>query len=195
MLEKLIQILFPETNYERIVSNIEYLTPEASIGRVVTCCDYRNREVKAAISLLKRGVRSNSDQLLSTLLYDVLLEEVSEYDFWDRKQVVIIPMPISSKRRKERGFNQMERICELLPSPLKECVDTKVLKQVKNVPMQKKLSRKERIENVKDIFEVSGDLKGKTVILVDDVFTTGATMNEAIETLGCNVKAFALARA
>ena len=107
---------------------------------------------------------------------------------------IIIPVPISEERTKERGFNQSEVLCvELLSTGL---VDTGVIKRVVDTPHQTGLSRENRENNLKDCFKVidKKKIKGKNVLLIDDIYTTGSTLNECSKTLkknGVN-KVFAL---
>jgi ComF family protein len=93
---------------------------------------------------------------------------------------VIIPVPLHRKRKKIRGFNQAKVIAEEL-ARLKEIkLEEGVLKKVKNVPPQTLLEMDERKENVSGAFRVVDEdkIKGKTIILVDDVYTTGSTVKE-----------------
>ena len=90
---------------------------------------------------------------------------------------IIIPVPISEERLKERKFNQSEVLCSRLL--LTNKVDVNALIRVKPTPHQTGLSRSNREENLKDAFVVANkkNIKGKTVLLVDDIYTTGSTLN------------------
>lgn len=91
----------------------------------------------------------------------------------------IVPVPLHLKRLKERGYNQSEL---LLDKFIKNghCVRTDILYRIRNTPSQTKLSKIEREANLKAAFLVANkeEVKNKTILLVDDVFTTGATMEE-----------------
>jgi ComF family protein len=91
---------------------------------------------------------------------------------------LIIPVPLHRSRERQRGFNQAELIAQQLGLP----VATKILKRRKNTPSQTGLSRNERKRNLASAFEVMHEVKGR-VIVVDDVYTTGSTMNEIARTL------------
>jgi len=91
---------------------------------------------------------------------------------------LIIPVPLHRRRERQRGFNQAELIAARLGRPL----TTRLLRRRKNTPSQTGLSRSERKRNLGGAFEVRGPVRG-AVILVDDVFTTGSTMNEIARTL------------
>ena len=97
-----------------------------------------------------------------------------------RKFDVIIPVPIHENRLKVRGFNQSE----ILTSRLKN-VDTKIIRRIKDTPHQTGLSRKNRQENLLGAFEIidSSKIENKTVLIFDDIFTTGATLDECAKIL------------
>lgn len=106
-------------------------------------------------------------------------------------QSVFVPIPLYQKRYLERGFNQSESIAELLSQNMPSIkVNPKILKRIKNTGSQMKLSRKERLINMKGAFSCWDKISAinQTVILVDDVLTTGSTIKEAAITLrkaGC----------
>lgn len=206
MLSKLLTLLFPPDEKEQLVIQTDALpsTPTHTTlpngKQVLTCAPYDEPAVRASLSLLKTRGNARATQLLATLLSDVLLEEYADATIWNTTQTYIVPMPISKRRRRERGFNQMEQVCALLPDELRALVRTDVLVQTKHIPMQKTLSRSERLTNVVGIFEVidPAAVSSARIILIDDVTTTGATLAEAIRVLrnsGASVTAVALAHA
>jgi ComF family protein len=91
---------------------------------------------------------------------------------------LVIPVPLYSGRERARGFNQ----AELLTGQLELPVNTRLLRRRKDTPSQTGLSRSERKRNLAGAFEVRQRING-TVIVVDDVYTTGSTMNEIARTL------------
>ena len=96
---------------------------------------------------------------------------------------VIIPVPVSDVRRKERGFNQSEVLCSELEETGK--VDKHLLVRIKDTPHQTGLGRENRESNLKDAFKVldKSKVKDRTILLVDDIYTTGSTLNACSETL------------
>ncbi len=96
---------------------------------------------------------------------------------------VLVPVPLHVRRRRWRGFNQAELICQLMAK--KFGVEWKnLLARKLETKTQVGLTRQERKNNIRGAFEVCGSVdRGKTYILVDDVFTTGATMAEACKML------------
>jgi ComF family protein len=102
-------------------------------------------------------------------------------------QLVVVPIPMFPAKQKKRGFNQAELIarsfCQVTGLPLK----VNGLKRVRNTTAQFSLSAKERQKNLKSAFSLGKDFKRRHprggVILVDDIFTSGATVKAAIQTL------------
>lgn len=119
------------------------------------------------------------------LLFKMLLEYVEKelnYNDWD----AIIPVPLHFVKYNERGFNQAERLSAFLSKSTGIQLNTRLLKRVKYTETQTTLDRTKRGENVKNAFAVSDNsmwLKGKRLILIDDVMTTGATVNECAKVL------------
>lgn len=102
-----------------------------------------------------------------------------------KKYDIIIPVPLYIDKFNKRGYNQTELIARVLARELRIKIDTKILKKVKNTAVQSTLKGKERVKNIKDAFEVTENqiLKGKKVILFDDIYTTGSTANECARVL------------
>lgn len=99
----------------------------------------------------------------------------------------IIPVPLHPNRQKKRGYNQSERIAAGISSVTKIPVLTDVLLRNTDTKTQTKMNREERWQNVSGKFIVADNesLKGKHVLLVDDVVTTGATTESCGEALLC----------
>src|ERR1035437_946614 len=112
---------------------------------------------------------------------------------------LVIPVPLHPKKYKLRGYNQSEWIGKGICSVLNKPMDTTTLIRVHENPTQTKKSVFERYENTEGIFEVSdlAVLEGKHVLLVDDVLTTGSTLEACVRALleipGIKVSIFTLA--
>lgn len=97
---------------------------------------------------------------------------------------IIIPIPMYQKKQRKRGYNQAEILARLTGEKLGILVEKKLLRRVRNTVPQKELSRKEREQNLKCAFEIQQEaVTSKKILLVDDIYTTGATMDAAAETL------------
>ncbi len=95
---------------------------------------------------------------------------------------LVTPVPLHWQDQWRRGFNQAELFSRLLSKHLAlEHFDQ--IKRIKRSQPQKELTRKQRINNLRNSFVVNGDLKGQSIAIVDDVMTTGATANTVSTTL------------
>ncbi len=95
----------------------------------------------------------------------------------------IVPVPLSIKGLRERGFNQSLLIARIVSKKISAPLLMDILLKKKETPPQIGLSAKERLSNLKNAFEVKGDVDGLRLLLVDDVMTTGATVKECSKVL------------
>lgn len=100
------------------------------------------------------------------------------------KNTVLVPVPLHIKRKNQRGFNQSELLARYISAKL-GIRGGDALKRTKNTPPQAALSKKDRLLNISDAFvcEDPDLVYKKTVILIDDVASTGATINECAKAL------------
>jgi ComF family protein len=95
----------------------------------------------------------------------------------------IIPMPLHPVRLAGRGFNQSQEIARLLARHLKIPLDNSSCKRIKLAPPQASLPLKARISNMRGAFRYEQQLDGQRVLLIDDVMTTGASLNALAATV------------
>lgn len=97
----------------------------------------------------------------------------------------IIPVPISKKRKKDRGYNQSTLIAREISKRLKIELNTSCLYKAKDIVAQSTLNREEREQNIKDVYELKNvkELEKKKILLIDDIYTTGSTLNECSKIL------------
>jgi len=97
---------------------------------------------------------------------------------------VLVPMPMHQKKQRERGFNQAEILTIPLSAALQIPIFDVLIRTV-DTPPQSGLHPSQRAENVKDVFSIrrGHDVSGKNYILTDDIFTTGASLNECAKVL------------
>ena len=163
----------------------------------------------AAIDVTSAAVYSTPlREAIHALKYDgvpALAGPLSQYlvDAWRRSSLQadsIVPVPLHSRRRRERGYNQSELLARQLGREVGVPVEPRSLRRVRYTGQQARLNAAERRQNVKGAFEAERALsRGRHIVLVDDVFTTGATMSECAEALldagAASVAAITLARA
>ncbi|MEA1929883.1 MAG: phosphoribosyltransferase family protein [Patescibacteria group bacterium] len=164
----------------------------------LACFDYHDGCVKKAIWRLKyKGVTSLAP-LLAQLIYDKLIDELADETAISPglgEDWLVIPIPLSNKRRQARGYNQSaliaKHLIKLAPKHLRPA--NNILIKIKDTPAQVSIAnRRERLTNLKGAFALakpkhnrpSGSImRGRRIILVDDVITTGGTMREAMHVL------------
>lgn len=159
------------------------------------CLDCQNREMEfdrafaplayngAAVALvtkLKFHGRKYLAQGMAKQMTDRFLEEEKAVD-------AVIPVPLHPNRQKQRGYNQSELLARVIASDLRLPIDLASLRREKDTLASSSLQggRAAREENLKDAFKVTDaeKVKGKTILLVDDVLTTGTTANQAAKVL------------
>jgi competence protein ComFC len=151
--------------------------------------------LRAAIHELKyRGRRRVAGRLAETLLAEPRTRALLS------PEVVIVPVPLHPRRRRERGFNQAELLAAELGRRLGLPVRPTALVRRLDTPSQTGLSAADRRKNVKDAFAVRrrAQVAGRVVVLVDDVVTTGATVHACARALqqagACEVRCLSAAR-
>ena len=98
----------------------------------------------------------------------------------------IIPVPVSSKRMNERGYNQSELIADDIVKQITECeCITDCLIKNKNIIEQSKLNKEQRQKNIQGVYILKNKEKliNKEILLIDDIYTTGSTANECCKVL------------
>jgi ComF family protein len=126
-----------------------------------------------AIHLLKYSDRRSVVKKLSHFM-EQSLAEVAHY----READLILAVPLHPARKRERGYNQAQLLAQALGKTWNKLCPENIISRARHTQTQTKLNRQQRLENVKDIFTVKKPelVKGKSVILIDDVLTTGATI-------------------
>ena len=93
---------------------------------------------------------------------------------------ILVPVPLHPTKERERGYNQSEVIAQFLAQQAMNCEVENLLRRIEFTKTQTQLNREERHKNVKNAFAMASDavvIPNRNYILVDDVFTTGSTLN------------------
>ncbi len=166
-----------------IYKTVFYKNPHFSLGAVSS---YSDNALKNLIHYFKYegfiSVKEPLDTVLSTYMEAVGLKKMLG------PSSVIVPLPLHRKRVHERGFNQSDVIAEIVSKYTGIPVDGSLLERTRYTRRQADIKgEEERRKNVMGCFKVpqskKGTLRDVTVVLVDDVYTSGATMAEAVKTL------------
>lgn len=99
------------------------------------------------------------------------------------RDAIVLPVPLAFERMRQRGFNQAHQIARALAADMSLRLMLDCLLRVKDTPPQQSLALKERQRNVRGAFAVEGDVKGLSILVVDDVMTTGSTLDEIAKSL------------
>ena len=106
------------------------------------------------------------------------LEKLKKYD-------IIVVVPVSKGRFKERGYNQSELIAKEIAKILSIKIEKKIIYKIKEIPPQSTLNKEQREENIKQAYIVKNikKIKDKKILIFDDIYTTGNTVNECARIL------------
>ena len=137
--------------------------------------------LREAIHLMKYEKKQVISKHLIQLLQAHLPEDLTStgYDF-------LLPIPLHTNRLRQRGFNQAEQIAQGVAQVWGVPVRTDILLRVRDtVPLSSLESHEERMKNIAGAFEVRSpdSIQGRKILLIDDIFTTGTTIDEALKAL------------
>lgn len=135
---------------------------------------YEYETVKMAVYRFKYQARREYASFFGREMAEKLGDEILSW-----KADAIVPVPLYKDREKKRGYNQSVLIARELGNRLNIPVEEKLVERIRPTLAQKNLKRKERQNNLKNAFKIrQNDVKLNTVIVVDDIYTTGTTMDE-----------------
>lgn len=151
------------------------------LDKVFSAASFKNKIVQEAVHKLKYSYIKDLSTPLAFLILSHLYLRNIEID----KDFVIVPVPLSDKKKRKRGFNQSEEIGKIISETTGMPLFSDVLMKTKDTKPQMELKRNERIENIKDCFKAKNEdkIKNRTILLLDDVYTTGSTMEECAKVL------------
>jgi ComF family protein len=132
---------------------------------------------KGIAQQLMHNLKYKNQQEIGTFLGDIFSNNVLDLPVFNAIDV-IIPVPLHKKRLHERGYNQVTTFCEALEKNLAIPIIDSVLVKSINLKSQIQKSKENRLETNKNVFSIENahKIEGKHILLVDDIFTTGATI-------------------
>jgi ComF family protein len=155
---------------------------EPDFDRAVSFSEYKGA-LRGLIHLLKYEGVTSATKPLGQMLADAIAELSASGD----STPLLVPVPLHRRRRRSRGFNQAELLAHAAAGNFTDKLEIapQVLVRHRETISQVGLSREERIENMHDAFRVTdpGRIRGRSVIVVDDVMTTGTTLSECARVL------------
>jgi len=164
----------------------DFCQKESALIAIWVATDYNNNVLQALIHNLKYKYLEDLSQVLADLMISYLeINKIFQQFGINNENTIIVPVPLHKKRHLLRGFNQSDLLAEKI-SDFYKIKKLNLLNRKINTPSQIDLKRKERQQNVKDafIYTAKEDMdKNKKIILIDDVVTTGSTLNECAKVL------------
>jgi ComF family protein len=150
-------------------------------GLIASC--YLDQNLKKIIYQFKYSQARE----IAKILANILAKKIVESNFFDNKQnLMLAPIPLHPLDRARRGFNQSQLIAKQVSKNLNLNYQPSLIKKVRRTKDQTKLTKQEREKNIKEAFKLNKQIKTgkeKTILLIDDVFTTGATLEETAKTI------------
>lgn len=146
-------------------------------GRLLSVCRYDEKSSRIVLG----AKRSRDGSKLSFMAYTLMKCITQHYDVLPD---ILVPVPMYSSDKRRKGYSHTEKICGEL-SELTGIPVIKAVRKIRRTKEQKSLKRKDRLDNLKGCFALSeaDKLRGKHILVVDDVSTTGATLEEVFRTL------------
>lgn len=150
-------------------------------GKKVYCAGIYSKNLQKLI----RGLKYHNQRDLAFYLAQFMSEYFEKIS--DKKDYEVIPVPIYPKREKKRKYNHMNLVGEAFCRITANTLNVDLIKRIKDTKPQYKLKRQERVQNLTNAFKVDkSKYNGKTLLLIDDICTTGSTFEEMINELEKN---------
>jgi ComF family protein len=152
-----------------------YLDPLPLVA--VRCAGLLEGPLRVAIHRLKYRGRTAGARALAELLVTPARSSLAAVAV--PSAVMVVPVPLHAMRQRDRGYNQAALLAEPLAAALGSAYDPGALRRMKATPSQIGSNLRQRRENVRGAFSALPAVRGRTVLLVDDVTTTGSTLGSA----------------
>lgn len=160
---------FSDFNANRIINGVD-----------IFCAGLYTKELQKLI----RGLKYHNQRDLAYFQAKFMYDYFKNIEILQNKDFEIISVPLHKKRIKQRKYNHMELVCEEFSKLSGFGCNFDLIKRVKDTKPQYKLNRNQRLENLSGAFEVNKEIySSKTLLILDDICTTGATFEEMIKEL------------
>lgn len=181
---QLLRFIFPPSEDERIINGVAIddllqIYTNTPTHNALALLPYSDPRVRSAIHLVKFHNHTHARNTLACVLAKYLAQRAEPI-------VTLIPIPLSSKRRRARGHNQVSTIIKsAIGTNARFFLEERVLLRPVHTLPQTSLSRSARLVNISGVFSIGGSrqvqeaIAGTHIVLVDDVTTTGTTLKEA----------------
>ena len=150
-------------------------------GKNIYCAGVYSKNLQKLI----RGLKYHNQKDLAYYLAKFMAEYFSKIT--DKNDFEVVPVPIFKKREKKRKYNHMNLVGEEFCRITSNTLNKDLIKRIKDTKAQYKLKRNERVKSLSNAFQVDlSQYHGKTILLIDDICTTGSTFEEMIKELKRN---------
>ena len=186
-----------EHNYCLCNQKPSRLPPDQKSGKCAKCQDKKLSGLYFALPYKEKALTKKliyqfkyqpylkdlSKTLASILIEHFVISGKNTDEIWENS--LLIPVPLDKNKLKARGYNQSEELARELSKVLQVSVVSDCLIKIKSTKSQMELSKEEREKNLEKAFKIKNPEKisGKKIFLVDDVYTTGSTMQECTKVL------------
>ena len=168
--------------FEKLEYN-NFLANRIILGVDIFCAGVYTKELQKLISGLKYHKQKDLAYYQAKFMY----EYFKNIDVLQNKEFEVVAVPQHKNRIKKRKYNHMELVCEEFAKLAKFECNFELIARIKDTKPQYKLSRNERLKNLSDAFVVDKTkISEKTVLIIDDICTTGSTFEEMIKVLTKN---------
>jgi competence protein ComFC len=163
--------------------------------KICSCLEYT-----PAVKCCLKSFKFEGNKKLAAFFRKMIISHMLSEKIRKEKYDVILPVPLHRSRKRKRGYNQSEILAEMVSTFLGVPLRSDMLIKIRNTPPQSGLGKTERKKNLKGSFDIADKafLRRRSVLVVDDVMTTGATIEECAVTIlnagAATVSAFTLAR-
>lgn len=150
-------------------------------GKNIYCAGIYSKNLQKLI----RGLKYHNQKDLAYYLAKFMADYFNQIT--DKNDFEIIPVPIFAKREKQRKYNHMNLVAKEFCRITSNLLNTELVTRIKDTKPQYKLTKEERIKNLTNAFKIDkSKYNGKTLLIIDDICTTGSTFEEIIKELKKN---------